>query len=374
MGKSKKILIMVHALTGGGAERVAASWANGLSELGHEVLILTNTNRPQTYSTNENVKILPNDPLLKTTNNIIKKLITRLIGNFKNINTLRKYLNSFKPDVVINVLFHQTYPLLISKILSYSTPKLIMTDHNSYEKPEGVKMKFKQKRNKFFDNKFFDKVTVLTHQDKDLLVKKGFTNVEVLYNPLFIEPVQEIPKKDKIILAVGRINQWHYKGFDLLIKAWNEVYPMHTDWKLRIVGHGSKENIEMLCSLSQYPESIEIHPFTPNIIEEYRRASIFVLSSRYEGWGLVLTEAMSQGCACIACDYKGRQAEIIQDGVNGLLCEVDNSNAIAKKIKLLISDKVLRLRLAENAIRSLNQFSEIEVAKNLEKIITSIAK
>ena len=372
MSKSKKILIIVHALTGGGAERVAASWANGLSALGHDITILTNTKLPQTYFINKKVNIVSNNPIFRNNNNILKKIISRLFGNIININIIKKYINQTNADVVINVLYHQTYPLLFSKFISHSSPKLIMTDHNAYERPTGNKMKYKQRRNKFFDNKFFDKVTVLTHRDKEILDKRGFNNVEVLHNPLFLEPVKEIPPKEKIVLAVGRINDWHYKGFDLLIKAWNDVYPEHNEWKLRIVGHGSKENIEMLRSLSHYPESVEILPYTTNIVEEYSKAAIFVLSSRYEGWGLVLTEAMSQGCACIACDYKGRQAEIIQDGVNGLLCEVDNCNEIAKKIKLLISNKVLRLKLAENAIRSLDQFSEIEVAKKMEYIINQL--
>ncbi|WP_337804797.1 glycosyltransferase [Segatella sp.] len=82
----------------------------------------------------------------------------------------------------------------------------------------------------------------------------------------------------------------------------------HPDWYLRIVGHGDEEAVSYLKSLAAGIPNIEFKPYTPNIREEYQKASVFVLSSRYEGFGLVLTEAMSQGCDCIACDYKGRQS------------------------------------------------------------------
>ena len=115
-------------------------------------------------------------------------------------------------------------------------------------------------------------------------------------------------KDNNFTLAVGRLNDWHYKGFDLLLKAWHCIGKEHPDWYLRIVGHGDEEAVSYLKSLAACIPNIEFKSHTPNIREEYQKASVFVLSSRYEGFGLVLTEAMSQGCDCIACDYKGRQS------------------------------------------------------------------
>ena len=87
-----------------------------------------------------------------------------------------------------------------------------------------------------------------------------------------------------------------------------------------------------------------------DIKKEYEKAEIFVLSSRYEGFGMVLTEAMSQGCACIACDYKGRQREIIENDNQGVICPTDNEEEIAKAISNIISNRQYRQKLQENAI------------------------
>ena len=103
-----------------------------------------------------------------------------------------------------------------------------------------------------------------------------------------------------------------------------------------------------------------------DIEELYKKSSIFVLSSRYEGFGLVLIEAMSQGCAPVACDYKGRQAEILslsgderrktkdeKSGIeiteNGILCEPDNVEALASAMRKMIKDDNYRERIQHNA-------------------------
>ena len=203
-------------------------------------------------------------------------------------------------------------------------------------------------------------------------MKKGIKNVEVLYNPLFLNPIGKIPKKMNIVMAAGRLDGWHVKGFDLLMKAWKEISPKHPDWKLRLVGQGTEHTKEYLINLAKpYADSIEFVPYTPNIQEEYKNASIFVLSSRYEGWGLVMIEAMSQGCAVIACDFKGRQHEAIKDGENGLLCKTECPDDISKKVEILITESNLRERLQNNAVNSLDYYAENVVAKRLEKIIIS---
>ncbi len=245
-----------------------------------------------------------------------------------------------------------------------------MTDHNAYERPDGIKMKWRQQCNKFFDNRLFDLVTVLTKRDKEILTRKGINNVEILHNPLFLEPVKTVPCKQKIILACGRLDAWHYKGFDVLIKAWRDIAPKYPDWKLRLIGHGSDQTKEFLYNIAgKDTENFEIVPYTTSIQKEYQDASIFVLSSRYEGWGLVMVEAMSQGCATIACDYNGRQAEVITDGENGLLCKPDNVDDLKRKISNLIEDEDLRHQIQEKAIPSTTRFAEPTVASKLEALI-----
>ena len=195
-------------------------------------------------------------------------------------------------------------------------------------------------------------------------------------NPLCISPQKEVPlHKEKILLAVGRIDAWYYKGFDILVSAWKNIANRHPDWKLVIVGGGSKESMAYMESIIGEPNvsrQIELSEFTPNIVSLYQKSEIFVLSSRYEGFGLVLIEAMSQGCACIACNYKGRQAEIINDGVDGLLCDVNAPDMLSDKMDLLITDVELKKRLQGNAITSVERFSPQEYAVKWERLLNGV--
>jgi glycosyltransferase involved in cell wall biosynthesis len=277
-------------------------------------------------------------------------------------------------DAIVNVLFYNWLELRVATWLAGAKIPIVMTDHYSCELPDYLTMSRESRRKKFFWSRLFDSVTVLTKADLKIMQDKGVKQASVLHNPLFLTPsTDSIPRKQKVVLTVGRLNVWHYKGADLLMEAWNKVAPDHPDWKLKLVGKGSDETLAMLRGLCKYPETVEFVPFTSNPKALYEEASIYVLSSRYEGWGLVMVEAMSQGCATVACDFRGRQAEAITDGVNGLLCETDSADAIAEKIKLLIEDDGLRHRLQLAAPQSVERFSEANVAKRLENIIETIS-
>lgn len=371
-----RILIMVHALGIGGAERVASSWANGLSRRGHEVFIRTDIcSVKQSYPTDKGVKIIQNRIYRNKVVDFIHKVCKKIFFSPFTVNELSGILKDIRPDVIINVLYDNKLELLIANRLTGLHTPVIMTDHNAYERPEGHEMPLRQKRCKFRYNKYFERVTVLTNRDKEIMDSKGFRNVEVLHNPLFLKTADTVAEKDNVILAVGRIDAWNCKGFDLLINAWNKIFMKYPDWKLKIVGSGSDKN---LCYLKQLAlptgDAIEFSPFTTEIENEYKMASIFVLSSRYEGWGLVLVEAMSQGCAVIACDYLGRQKEVVENGVNGMIIPVEDSNAIAESISNLIENDELRTRLQMAAPSSVERFSESDIAEKLESIIKDVIR
>ena len=355
-------MFLCHNLTGGGAERVCAALAEGLSRMGHDVSIFTNLRQPTTYYLGGNVKLLHN-------NFSGSNFISRRISAFK---CMRKTILEEKPNVIISI---QPYFTDIARLItwfSYKCP-IIMTEHDALEFPEDAPMSANQKFNKFILNHLYDYITVLTEADY-ALVKNKFRNVCVMYNPLFLEPICKPSLKEKIILAVGRIDSWHYKGFDILIKAWNRISNLYPEWKLCIVGKGTDANIEFLNGLAMDNSSLQIKPYTENIALEYQKSEIFVLSSRYEAFGLVLIEAMSQGCACIACDYKGRQAGIIDDGNTGLLCDVENEKMLADKIQSLIINVAFRKKLQDNAPKAVSKYSIENVAERwnsfLHKIIS----
>ena len=235
---------------------------------------------------------------------------------------------------------------------------IINTDHNAWERPDYAPMPKLSYQDKFLDDKNYDAVTVLTDADKKY-IGDTLKNIFVLPNPLTYTPVKIPPSKEKIILAAGRLSVWASKGFDLLIKAWGKIAKENSDWRLYIAGTGAVKDVEFLSNLAKENNVFDriVFPGFVDMLPLYQKASIFVLSSRYEGFGMVLTEAMSQGCACIACDYKGRQSEIITKENEGITIPVDDIDAIATAINKLTHDDILRNKLQIGAIERSHYFS-----------------
>lgn len=367
------ILLISRSLTHGGAERVCCSWANGLTELGCKVFILTDLSFPVTYRPDDKVTIIPTVVKLGDVPDAYQKksVLKKIYYSVAQVKQIREIIDQHQIDVSVNLLYHLNVSTLIAAKLSHRKCKTIITDHNSCERPESAPMNFSAKLNKFYINPLFDHMTVLTEADHKIMLKRGIRNCSVLYNPLFLKPVDNVTPREKVVLSVGRIDAWHYKGFDVLIKAWRQIYKDCKGWKLRIIGWGEDSQKKMLMQLAgESVSSIDFSPYTPNIKDEYLKASIYALSSRYEGWGLVAVEAMSQGCAVIACNYKGRQAEFIDEGFNGFLSAPEDVDALATKIKLLINDEAMREKVSQNGITSVERFSEINIAKSLLAIIS----
>lgn len=286
---------------------------------------------------------------------------------------MKKILHAIKPDVVIAVL--PSWGPLIYGAKGNLNFKVIGTDHNAYELPEGVRMSDAQMFYKFEFNKRFDAVTVLTEADKKVVQGK-LKNVSVLPNPLTFTPIDKVPSKKKIVMAAGRLDVWYIKGFDVLIKAWAIVSQKHADWELYISGESNKTSerlyIEKLIREYNVQQTIRLIGYSDRIKELYKEASIFVLSSRYEGFGMVLTEAMSQGCACVACDFKGRQREIIRDSSEGIICPPDNVTELADAIDNMISDNDYRISVQNRSVERSKDFSLDKIMEKWSMIFNKI--
>lgn len=368
-----KILILVHSLTGGGAERVAALWATGLMERGHQVGMVLSCGKstPITYIIPENVKIhhIFDNPVKRW---IISRLYSKMGIDTYYVRKLKSIICSFQPDAIIGVM--QPWTEWSRKATKGMNFHIINTEHNSFERPAYAPMHKSQWTRKYEWNKRYDHVTVLTSADK-LLVEGILSNVSVLPNPLAYTPVSKFPNKEKIILAAGRLDAWHYKGFDLLIKAWGTIAKDYPEWKLQIAGDSKRKGKEFLQALANeacLDKQVEFIGYQNDMLPIYQRASIFVMSSRYEGFGMVLIEAMSQGCAPIACDYKGRQREIITSDQEGLLCPTDNVTALVEAIKKLIGNDLYRDRMQKEAIVRSQNYSLDKIIDRWEFILNKL--
>jgi len=396
-----RVLLISPSLSHGGAERVASVWANGFVQEGHEIVFVTNLYDTITYKLDDRIKTLP--LFTGKRNKFLKYLIA--------VKNIRSYIKDYKPDVIIGVMF---VPALLGRIaaLCLHVP-VIMTEHNSFERPKCAPMSLADRFAKFYLNYLYDYITVLTEADYKIIGKR-YKNVSVLPNPLALEPLSKLPHKENIVLAAGRLDAWHYKGFDLLISAWakvvssfksqesrfkfqkfqdsKELEPGTTEtcnlkpaedlkessaWRLQIAGTGSEESLKylkQLCKEKGVEGSVEFVGFVSDMQSLYQKASVFVLSSRYEAFGMVLIEAMSQGCACVACDFKGRQSEIIRDSSEGVTCEIENIDSLADAMSAVMYNKEYQLIVQRNAIERSKSFLPGTIIKKWNSILTTVVK
>lgn len=378
-----KILLVCVKLNGGGAERVGVLMANSLAERGHQVSIVSNLYEPVVYDVDKRISIHSMNP---NTTNEYKKWSAAIIN-------IRKEISREKPDIIVGIMYLCS---LAAKIASIGTGiPVVMTEHNSFERPESAPFKKKDLFFKFKVNKIYDYVTVLTEADKKVIGNR-LKRVEVMPNPLLLKPYYEEHQREKRLIAAGRVDAWHYKGFDILVKAWNQIYHKYPEWRLEIAGLCDRpRNYLRIVNLIQdfkIEDRTKLLGYRTDVEQLYRDSEIFVLSSRYEGFGLVLIEAMSQGCAPIACDYKGRQKEIIGDppksslnredfqkgGIeiceNGLLCEPDDVEALAQAMDKMISDNEFRHKVQQNAVKRSEFYNLERTGERWEKFLEKVIK
>jgi GalNAc-alpha-(1->4)-GalNAc-alpha-(1->3)-diNAcBac-PP-undecaprenol alpha-1,4-N-acetyl-D-galactosaminyltransferase len=361
-----KIFIITPCLNHGGAERVSVMLANGFSNLGNDVSVVTDLYVDVAFELDKKVRKL----------NLVNEVnpYGKIIKWLNSIYLLRKYLNKYKPDVIIGFM---NVCSLVGKLASLGLNiPVVMTEHNSFERPMTAPFSIADRISKFWINKIYNCMTVLTEADEKVVSKK-LNNVYVMPNPLALEPVEKIPFKENIILAAGRLDAWYCKGFDVLVKAWGLISKKYPDWTLQIAGTGSLDSMEYLNDLArkyEVEEQIEFLGFRKNIIELYKKSAIFVLSSRYEGFGLVLIEAMSQGCACVACDFGGRQHEIIRNDDEGLLCKPDGEHEMAKLIDRLIGDERLRTNIQNKSVERSKDFAIDKIVVKWDNLLKLVIK
>ena len=393
-----KIYIVCSRLCVGGAERVGVVLANGFAAHGHEVYLASNTHLDISYPIDNAVHLVNIFP--QTTNKLRK-----WIGA---VARLRKEIKKHRPDVVIGI--EETCSLMAKIAGVGQKTHVICSEHNSFERPPSAPMGRMERFMKYQMTKLYECVTVLTESDRDYIGAR-LKNAVVMPNPLSLQPVENIPSKKKVILAAGRLDVWHYKGLDILIRAWARVknsskFKVQSSkiegWRLQIAGkYDYVENYDYLkglCKEYGVEDFVDFLGFRTDIQELFKQADIFVLSSRYEGFGLVLIEAMSQGCACIACDYKGRQREIIGlspalsrregEGLTpspspvergdveifdcGICCEPDNVEALAEGIKRMMEDEVYRREVQRNSIERSKAYSVDRTIQRWESLLNQI--
>lgn len=223
--------------------------------------------------------------------------------------------------------------------------------------------------NKFFSDKWMkklerqiarlDRFVILTQ--KDLANWKGIGNISVI--PNFITHFPEITSKctNKQVIAAGRYDP--VKGFDMLLQAWKNVFEKHPDWHLDIYGSGNRDEYQQMADNMGLHNVVHCNGPVADIYEKYKESSIFVLSSRNEGFGLVLLEAMASGLPVVSFDCPCGPSDIVRHGKDGFLVENGNIQQLADGLCVLIENPSMRIDFGQKAMVNVRRFSKDNIMK-----------
>lgn len=272
-------------------------------------------------------------------------------------------LRNIHPDLVICTVYSYQILDIIIKTSHYAGIKTIMESHTQGETVT-IARKFKYNHQLFrlfslWDNHIMKSLKqcncIVTLTKHDIPFWKNYSQrIEVIPNMLTITPQQVSDYGAKRIISAGRYMS--EKGFDRLLKAWHLINSEYHDWHLYIFGDGNTKPYQQIVDKFQMNETVHLMPATDDIAKEFSKSSIYVMSSRYEGFGLVLAEAMSCGLPCISFDCPYGPREIISDGEDGVLVKDGNIEELAQKIQYLMSDVKLREAMGAKAIHNIVRY------------------
>lgn len=196
------------------------------------------------------------------------------------------------------------------------------------------------------------RVVLLTDADKrDWFARFGpLGKLQVIPHCVQADPPPPLPdaQREPVLLSIGRL--CHQKGFDLLLRSWAIVAPRHAEWTLRILGSGELEgDLKTLAAELSIAHRVQWVAATPEVSAHFASARIYALSSRFEGFGLVLIEAMAHGLPIVAFDCPYGPAEIVRHDQTGHLVPPQDVNLFARSLDQLISHHTLRQVMAQNA-------------------------
>ncbi|TMR08518.1 glycosyltransferase family 4 protein [Nonomuraea turkmeniaca] len=219
-----------------------------------------------------------------------------------------------------------------------------------------------------------DALVTLTKADlrdyRETLPKKPRKLVRI---PNAVPPMTgDVAKLDaKVAIALGRMTR--IKGFHRLITAWETVAAAHPDWKLRIFGAGPQEdNLRQQVVDAGLEGKVELPGPTSDVGGELEKASVYVLSSRHEGFPMTILEAMAKGLAIVSFNSPHGPKEMITHEVDGLLVKPRTNANLAASILRVIEDEQLRRQLAEGAVETAHTYDVDVIGQKWDALLAEL--
>ena len=379
--KKYKIVYCTPALyMAGGVERVLTLKANYFAEqLGYDITIILTEGKgcPLFYPLSDKVKVINLNIGFEELWNcfFIKKVILYLRKQQLFRKKLKAALMRIHPDFTVSLLRREINFITDINDGSKKIGELHVNRANYRNFEASDSNLLKSIFAKFWMHNLvghlskLDKFVVLTEEDKRQWLE--LNNIISIPDPLTFYPEQVSSLKNKRVIAVGRYV--YQKGFDLLLKVWSIIEKRYPDWELVIFGSGNREPYECLMNeLNIDGSRCHLNGPSSNIQQEYMNSSIFAFTSRFEGFGMVLVEAMSCGLPVISFDCPCGPHDIITDDEDGLLVQNGNVSAYVHKLSLLMDDASLRQRMSTAGRKNVERFKMEHIGDSWKKLFEGL--
>ena len=365
-----KITFVIPSLSSGGAERVLILLAKAFIDKGHHVNVITlSTEKKDFYTLPLGTERLALGILANSSNPL-----NAIVNNLSRLSKLRKAICSTIPDVVISFVT-ETNILTIISLLQTGIP-VIATEHCDPNLMSYGKIWEKLRRLSYpYATKI---VSVSKGVDSGfdwLLIRKR----AIIYNPFLkmednhsqIDLPIGVDSEKKWIMSMGRLT--HQKGFDILLSAFSKVANRYPNWQLIILGKGEQHlELEKRIKNLDLTDKVILPGVIKNPFPILKKAEIFVMASRFEGFPMSHGEAMACGLPVIATDCPSGPREIVRHDVDGILVPSEDVSALAEAMDKLMSNEKERIRLASRAKEVTERFSLEHVMDSWEKLFEEI--
>ena len=360
----------------GGTDKILVEKANYLVCHGYDVTIVTESQMGKPLSFKLEDKVCHIDIGLdfgkQYSQGTFRRFLTYSFLMYKYKRRLKRVVSEQRPDIIITAMGRSLS--LLSKIdyncvkigEAHTTKKHLRSLHLMEQRGGLFPLFAKYLRWKMCRNASkLDALVLLTPDDEEDW--KSVVKTFVIPNPISFFPIEGAALDNKQVIMVGRYND--AKGYDYLIPAWEIVHQRHPDWILQVYGSGElHDDVVRWVKERNLKKSVILNDPTDDIMSKYLESSICVLSSRYEGFSLVILESMGCGVPVVSFDCPYGPRNIIKNGEDGLLIDYLNVNALADGICCLIENERLRKKMGRNARVNVQRFSKECIMRQWEDL------
>jgi len=356
--------------TRGGVERILADKMNHLAAIdGYEVSLITYNQGQHPVSFPLDTRVQHIDLRVSTHQQYRYRGLHRQWKAFQ-LNRLlyrrmKEQLANLVPDIIVTTTAGE-FSLLLK--VKGSTP-LLVESHGGYDHlidyPQMTWWHRWDIRRRYRQLHRAAAIVTLTERDAERW-RKHYSQVHMIPNMVHLNPTDRyVTGEQQRVIFVGRLAE--QKGIPELVAVWRKVFAKHPDWSLEVFGDGS------LASLLQQEEGVHLHASVDDIFSQYVKASLLIVTSRWEPFGLVIPEAMSCGLPVVSFEGDG-PCDIITDGKDGFLVKGRSVEDFADRVCQLIENQTLRRQMGQTAIQSAQRYAAEKILPQWKQLFEVFVK